>query len=109
MSETWIIIRSSNSDSSPTNNPVVDPFAIVTDHHKQGKNNGTQSRSISTKESVAATVNDVAIHMADSEGEHSIIPCQSKCVTCSADTVHAATHRDSGGVEAASGFNTNTT
>lgn len=58
-----------------------------------------------TKESVASTVNDVAIPMADSEGEHSNIPSQSKHVTCSADTVHATTHRDIGGMGAASGFN----
>ena len=47
--------------------------------------------------------------MADSEGEHSAIPSQSKHTTCSADTVCANTQRDSGGMEAASGFIAKTT
>ena len=97
---TWLNNSISNPNSNPEDNPVLDPFAIVTDHHKQGNKKSKKSWSISTKELVAATANDVAKSMADSEGEHSNNPSQSKHVMSSANTVHANTQRDSGGMEA---------
>ena len=109
LAETWLNHSSSKTGSSPADNPVVDPFAIVThDQNKGNKNGTTQNRSRSNEESVAATNCDVVTHMADSEGEHSTIPSQSKRKACSADTACANTQRDSGGMEAASGFNANT-
>ena len=44
LAETWLNYSNRSPNSSPADNPVVDPFAIVTHDHNQGNRNGMQSR-----------------------------------------------------------------
>ena len=75
LAETWLSQSSSNNtDSSPADNPAVDPFVIVagTDHPGSGNKNGTKRSLEILNLEVGTTDNDVANFMlANSEGEHS--------------------------------------
>ena len=111
LAETWLNYSNRSPNSSPADNPVVDPFAIVTHDHNQGNRNGMQSRKISTKESVCTTYNDVAKSTADSEGEHSSDQYNSSQSTHDvvhpAGSAHAATLQE-GGMGTTSGSKPNT-
>ena len=67
MAETCLAEGDSPSDLTPTENPVRDPYAIVTDHHVLGNKRGKRGRSQLTLEQVA-TGATLSTSLEDSEG-----------------------------------------
>ncbi len=73
LAETCLVSGGLPSGLTPMDNPVSDPFALVTDHHIESKQRGTMNWSKSHKESVATGVT-LLTPLADSKGDLPLRP-----------------------------------
>ena len=101
LAETWLEQSNSVSDLPPADSPVVNPFAIVSDQHRNSTKRGTINQSISTLESVEATTTKPTT-LADSEGDHS--PPSNKQRRVTAVTTDANSRMDQVRVEISNDF-----
>ena len=101
MAETWLEQSNPVSDLPPADSPVVNPFAIMSDQHRNSTKRGTMNQSISTLESVEATTTKPTT-LADSEGDHS--PPSNKQRRVTAVTTDANSRMDQVRVEISNDF-----
>jgi hypothetical protein len=73
LAENWLQGSSTNNELQAPDNPVVDPYAVVTDHHISNERRRRESRNVSLKKQSSSTTMLHHIQLAVSEGEGSTL------------------------------------